>query len=84
MSINTTTNYSPNFEINKRKFASYQFNEKFFDTNLIDSLKKADHILISIPPVNGEDLVIKHFSTYLLNYLYTLETLSIYHLKNLL
>jgi len=49
-------------KINKRKFVSYQFNEKIFDPNLIDSLKKADHILISIPPINGEDLVIKHFS----------------------
>ena len=49
-------------EINKRKFISYQFNEKLFDPNLVDSLKKADHILISIPPINGEDLVIKNFS----------------------
>tara|TARA_Y100000590_G_scaffold319077_1_gene361088 strand:- start:2066 stop:2938 length:873 start_codon:yes stop_codon:yes gene_type:complete len=54
-------------EINKIKFISYQFNEKNFDSNLIDSLKKADHILISIPPINGEDLVVKNFSNIIKN-----------------
>ena len=58
----TSRDSTKEIEINKRKFVSYQFNENFFDIDLIDSLKKADHILISIPPINGEDLVIKHFS----------------------
>jgi len=58
----TSQDSTKEIEINKRKFISYQFNEKLFDPNLVDSLKKADHILISIPPINGEDLVIKNFS----------------------
>ena len=58
----TCRDLTKEIEINKRKFISYQFNEKLFDPNLVDSLKKADHILISIPPINGEDLVIKNFS----------------------
>jgi len=58
----TCRDLTKEIEINKRKFISYQFNEKLFDPNLVDSLKKADHILISIPPINAEDLVIKHFS----------------------
>jgi len=50
---------SKNFEdIN---YQSFQFNEKKFDNNLIKNLNEADHILISIAPVNGEDIVIKNF-----------------------
>ena len=50
---------SKNFEdIN---YQSFQFNEKKFDNNLIKNLDEADHILISIAPVNGEDIVIKNF-----------------------
>lgn len=49
-------------EINNIKFNRYQFNENQFDPSLIKSLQNADHILISIPPVNGKDLVIKNFS----------------------
>jgi len=43
-------------------YNSYQFNDKKFDANLIEKLKKSDHILISIPPVNEVDVVIKNFS----------------------
>ena len=42
-------------------YQSFQFNEKKFDNNLIKNLDEADHILISIAPVNGEDIVIKNF-----------------------
>ena len=50
---------SKNFEdIN---YKSFQFNEKKFDNDLIKNLEEADHILISIAPVNGEDIVIKNF-----------------------
>ena len=50
---------SKNFEdIN---YKSFQFNEKKFDNNLIKNLDEADYILISIAPVNGEDIVIKNF-----------------------
>ena len=50
---------SKNFEdIN---YQSFQFNEKKFDNDLIKNLYEADHILISIAPVNGEDIVIKNF-----------------------
>ena len=50
---------SKNFEdIN---YQSFQFNEKKFDNNLIKNLDEADHILISIAPINGEDIVIKNF-----------------------
>ena len=50
---------SKNFEdIN---YQSFQFDEKKFDHNLIKSLEESDHILVSIAPINGEDIVIKTF-----------------------
>ena len=42
-------------------YQSFQFNEKIFDNDLTKNLDEADHILISIAPVNGEDIVIKNF-----------------------
>ena len=44
------------------EYKSYFFNNEFFDENLVKKLKDADHILVSIPPTNGVDLVIKNFS----------------------
>ena len=50
---------SKNFEdIN---YQSFYFDEKKFDNNLIKHLEEADHILISIAPINGDDIVIKNF-----------------------
>ena len=46
-------------------YNSYLFNSEKFDQNLVVKLKEADHILISIPPENQEDLVVKNFSKFL-------------------
>ena len=43
-------------------YKSYLFNNEKFDQHLITKLKEADHILVSIPPENQEDLVVKNFS----------------------
>ena len=68
--------YSENFKINltvtsrekseKKNFESLnyqslQFSECSFDAQLIENLRLADHILVSIAPVKGEDIVIKNF-----------------------
>jgi nucleoside-diphosphate-sugar epimerase len=45
-------------------YQSFQFTEKGFDKNFISRLEEADHILLSIAPVNGTDIVIKHFQNY--------------------
>ena len=45
------------------KYQNYLFDMSKYDKNLIPKLKEADHILISIPPVAGEDIVVKLFST---------------------
>jgi hypothetical protein len=46
-------------------YNSYLFNSEKFDHNLLLKLKEADHILVSIPPKNEEDLVVKNFSKFL-------------------
>ena len=46
-------------------YKNYQFNSEKYDKNLIANLKEADHILVSIPPKKGEDLVIKNFAKFL-------------------
>ena len=45
-------------------YQSFQFTEKGFDKKLISKLEEADHILLSIAPVNGDDIVIKNFQNY--------------------
>jgi len=46
-------------------YNSYLFNSEKFDQNLVVKLKEADHILVSIPPENKEDIVVKNFSKFL-------------------
>jgi len=46
-------------------YNSYLFNSEKFDQNLVVKLKEADHILVSIPPENEGDLVVKNFSKFL-------------------
>jgi len=49
-------------KINKINYKSFQFVNDSFDQKLIEKLKQSDHILISIPPIDGFDLVVKNFS----------------------
>ena len=42
-------------------YESFQFSENSFDKKLIENLEYSNHILVSIAPVNGEDIVIKNF-----------------------
>ncbi|MDA9188921.1 oxidoreductase [Candidatus Pelagibacter sp.] len=46
-------------------YSNYLFNSEKFDQNLVVKLKEADHILVSIPPKNQEDLVVKNFSKFI-------------------
>ncbi len=49
-------------KINEISYNSFHFEGENFDSKLIIKLKQAKHILISIPPVNGNDIVFKNFS----------------------
>ena len=49
-------------KINEISYNSFYFEDESFDPELVIKLKESKHILISIPPVNGNDLVFKNFS----------------------
>ena len=48
-------------------FTSYMFENDKFDENINLKIKEADYILVSIPPISGEDIVIKNFKDPLKN-----------------
>ena len=58
----TSTSKTCKKNINGFDYENNFFNSESDDDNLVRKLKEADHILVSIPPINGIDLVIKNFS----------------------
>jgi nucleoside-diphosphate-sugar epimerase len=58
----TSTGETCKKNINGIDYDNFFFKNESYDDNLIKNLKKADHILISIPPTKGIDSVIKNFS----------------------
>jgi nucleoside-diphosphate-sugar epimerase len=66
INLSTTTRSESSKKIfNNINYDNYLFNSKKFDKNLLLKLKEADHILVSIPPAQQEDLVVKIFSKYM-------------------
>jgi len=57
----TSRKKSDKKNFNNLDYESFQFFEDSFDQKLIENLKSSDHVLVSIAPVNGEDIVIKSF-----------------------
>ena len=49
-------------KFNEINYDNFYFEDESFDPELITKLKEATHILVSIPPANGNDLVLKNFS----------------------
>jgi len=45
-------------------YKSFQFTEEGFDKNFIPRFEEADHVLLSIAPINGTDIVIKNLKDY--------------------
>ena len=60
----TSREESKNKKFENINYESFQFTEEGFDKNFIPRFKEADHILISIAPINGVDIVIKNFQNY--------------------
>ena len=48
-------------ELNNLKITSYNFTDDKFDSSLNKKLKEANYILISIPPIEGRDIVANYF-----------------------
>jgi len=70
LKINLTTTSREKSEkrsFNDIEYESFQFSENSFDQKLIENLKSSDHILISIAPDKGEDIVIRNFQNILEN-----------------
>jgi len=61
----TSRSESSNATFKGINYNSYLFNSEKFDQNLVVKLKEAEHILVSIPPKNQGDLVVKNFSKFL-------------------
>ena len=61
----TSRNESSKENFNGINYNSRLFNSDRFDNNLLEELKEADHILVSIPPEKQEDLVVKNFSKFI-------------------
>ena len=61
----TSRNKSSKENFKGINYNKYLFSGNKFDTNLLAELKKADHILVSIPPEKQEDLVVKNFSKFI-------------------
>tara|TARA_B100001175_G_scaffold207944_1_gene176470 strand:- start:2661 stop:3536 length:876 start_codon:yes stop_codon:yes gene_type:complete len=60
----TTTSRSKTHKekFNGISYTSFELNQNNYDQKLIEKLLVSDHILVSIPPINGTDLVFKNFS----------------------
>ena len=61
----TSRNETSKFFFNGIGYHNYFFNGEKYDQDLISNLKKSDHILISIPPIEGSDIVFKMFSKFI-------------------
>ena len=57
----TSREESKEKKLDEISYNNYQFIDGNFDKDLLNKLKQSDHILVSIPPVDGEDLIIKNF-----------------------
>ena len=60
----TSREDSKNKKLYNINYQSFQFTEKNFDKKFIARLEEADHILLSIAPINGADIVLKNFQNY--------------------
>ena len=66
VTTNTTKTKEKFFE--NQKFKSYFFNNKNYDKKLIKDLNNSNFILVSIPPVDGRDVVVNFFEKEVKNF----------------
>ena len=78
----TSREESKNKKFENLNYESFQFTEEGFDENFISKFEEADHILISVAPINGADIVIKniqsHFKSKKLKWITYLSATSVY------
>ncbi len=59
--ITTSREESKTKEFENINYESFQFTKEGFDKNFLKRFEEADHILLSIAPIHGVDIVIKNF-----------------------
>ena len=66
INLSTTSRNQTKKKILKEiEYNSFNFTDGQFDKNLLQYLEFAEHILISIPPQDNEDIVLKNFESFL-------------------
>jgi nucleoside-diphosphate-sugar epimerase len=60
----TSRQESKNKKFENTNYESFQFTKEGFDKNFIPRFEEADHILLSISPINGTDIVLKNLKDY--------------------
>ena len=60
----TSREESKNKKFENLSYESFKFTEEGFDENFVSKFEEADHILISVAPINGVDIVIKNLQNY--------------------
>ena len=63
----TTRQASDEIDFLGQKVSNFEFNDEKIDKNIFKEFNNSDHFLISIPPKNENDLVLKFFSKEFLN-----------------
>ena len=63
----TTRKETHQIQYNNLKINSYQFTKGKIDVSILEKLEETNYILISIPPVDGKDIVVDYFETNLKN-----------------
>ena len=63
----TSRNESHMISFNDLNINSFKFNNNQKDNDINKKIEEANYILVSIPPIDGEDIVIKNFSLILKN-----------------
>ena len=66
--VTTNTLKTKEFFFENQKFKSYFFNNENYDKKLIKDLNNSNIILVSIPPVDGEDVVANFFEKEIKNF----------------
>ena len=64
--VTTNTKKTASHEFKNLKFKSFFFSGKDYDPDLIEELNSSNKVLISIPPKNQDDLVLKIFKSFFL------------------
>ena len=59
----TSRDETHQIEYNNLKITSFFFKDDMFDVSLKPKLEEANYILISIPPIDGKDIVVNYLST---------------------